>query len=243
MMQFHAVQPGIQETSEAAMRGNPQKLNAEMQKLYSEEGVNPMSGCLWSPDPVPPSLSHSTASSAVRLTRMMCVTQEALTPCRLTEQGWDIITRGRRAMLRGEIASPDHPPIPLGRGAIRTRGEDRGLMNIDCTFIGLNLGQQPTCKIWTSRLEQPSRQSGGLFLIPIVSAGLSWLSMKISNMSPTPAITQAAATKEDHDDNDAAHVALDLLRHARRHGHLLDRQQRPRHDPRPCAHHEVQEAA
>ena len=33
--------------------GNAAKMNEEMQKLYQEEGVNPMSGCLWSFIPLP----------------------------------------------------------------------------------------------------------------------------------------------------------------------------------------------
>ena len=32
---------------------NQMKMNEEMQKLYAEEGVNPMSGCLWSFIPLP----------------------------------------------------------------------------------------------------------------------------------------------------------------------------------------------
>ena len=32
---------------------NQAKMNEEMQKLYTEEGVNPMSGCLWSFLPLP----------------------------------------------------------------------------------------------------------------------------------------------------------------------------------------------
>ena len=35
--------------------------------------------------------------------------------------------------------------------------------------------------------------------------------------------------QQDHDDHDAARVAVDLLHDAGRSGHLLDRQQHPRH--------------
>ena len=47
MMRSSRLQPRIQEL-QRRHEGNPQKLNAEMQKLYQEEGINPMSGCLWS---------------------------------------------------------------------------------------------------------------------------------------------------------------------------------------------------
>ena len=48
-----------------------------MQKLYSEEGVNPMSGCLWSLIPFPILIA---LYSVIRrpLTRMMFVTQEVV---------------------------------------------------------------------------------------------------------------------------------------------------------------------
>ena len=47
MMRSTRLQPKIQEL-QRRHEGNQQKLNAELQKLYQEEGVNPMSGCLWS---------------------------------------------------------------------------------------------------------------------------------------------------------------------------------------------------
>ena len=57
-------------------------------------------------------------------------------------------------------------------------------MNIDFGFLGLNLGQKPewnffmhtdwsSVAVWLPAL--------GLFLIPFISAALSWLSMKVSN--------------------------------------------------------------
>ena len=51
MMRSSRLQPRIQEL-QRRHEGNPQKLNAEMQKLYQEEGINPMSGPLVS-DPLP----------------------------------------------------------------------------------------------------------------------------------------------------------------------------------------------
>ena len=47
MLHTTRLQPKIQEI-QRRHEGNQQKLNAEMQKLYQQEGVNPMSGCLWS---------------------------------------------------------------------------------------------------------------------------------------------------------------------------------------------------
>ena len=76
MMRQTRIQPQLQEL-QRRHEGNPQKLNAEMQKLYSEEGVNPMSGCLWSLIPFPILIA---LYSVIRrpLTRMMFVTQEVV---------------------------------------------------------------------------------------------------------------------------------------------------------------------
>ena len=63
MMRTTRLQPRIQEL-QRRHEGNQQKLNAEMQKLYQEEGFNPASGCLWSR--TPPSWIPSASSSPSR---------------------------------------------------------------------------------------------------------------------------------------------------------------------------------
>ena len=58
------------------------------------------------------------------------------------------------------------------------------------------MGQQPSFKIWTFDWSNKAvwLPALGLFLIPIISALLSWLSMKIStSMTPQPAGNQQAA--------------------------------------------------
>ena len=58
------------------------------------------------------------------------------------------------------------------------------------------MGQQPSFKIWTFDWSNKAvwLPALGLFLIPIVSAVLSWLSMKIStSMTPQPAANQQQA--------------------------------------------------
>ena len=74
MMRQSRLQPKISEL-QRRHEGNPNKLNEEMQKLYREEGVNPMSGCLWSLIPFPILIA---LYSVIRqpLTRMMFVSSE-----------------------------------------------------------------------------------------------------------------------------------------------------------------------
>ena len=88
MMRSSRLQPQIQELQKRH-EGNPQKLNAEMQKLYQEEGVNPMSGCLWSLIPFPILIA---LYSVIRrpITRMMFAADSVVDVLKeyMTNQGW-----------------------------------------------------------------------------------------------------------------------------------------------------------
>ena len=52
MMRMNLFQPKMKEI-QTKYANNPQRMNDEMQMLYAQEGVNPMSGCLWSLLPFP----------------------------------------------------------------------------------------------------------------------------------------------------------------------------------------------
>ena len=52
MMRMNLFQPKMKEI-QTKYANNPQRMNEEMQLLYTQEGVNPMSGCLWSFLPFP----------------------------------------------------------------------------------------------------------------------------------------------------------------------------------------------
>ena len=76
MMRMSALQPQIAELQKRH-EGNPRKLQEETSKLYKEEHVNPMSGCLWSLIPFPILLA---LYRAIRfpLTTMMGVPSELI---------------------------------------------------------------------------------------------------------------------------------------------------------------------
>lgn len=194
MMRSTRLQPRIQELQKRH-EGNPQKLNAEMQKLYSEEGVNPMSGCLWSLIPFPILIA---LYSVIRrpLTRMMFVTQEVVDTLQnfFVEQGWYIIPEKADGYVEIKLAEIAHTHWDEVQTALA--GKIDGLMNIDFNFLGINLGQQPSWRISSFDWSDPSVlwPALGLFLIPFISAGLSWLSMKISNMANPVNDAQAAAS-------------------------------------------------
>ena len=107
-MQTTRLQPKIQEI-QTRHAGNQQKLNEEMQKLYREEGINPMSGCLWSLLPFPILIA---LYSVIRqpLTRMMFVASEAVTALQefFVSSGWYVIPERADAYSEIKLAGILH---------------------------------------------------------------------------------------------------------------------------------------
>ena len=185
MMRQSRLQPKISEL-QRRHEGNPQKLNEEMQKLYREEGVNPMSGCLWSLIPFPILIA---LYSVIRqpLTRMMFVSQEFVTTLQefFVEKGLYTAAAGRAsAYAEIELTKILHNNWDLVQTELADK-LDPNLLNIDFSFIGLNLGDQPQWNFFMNG--NWTWAAIGLFLIPFVSAALSWASMKVSTAINPPA--------------------------------------------------------
>ena len=198
MMRSTRLQPKIQEL-QRRHEGNQQKLNAEMQKLYREEGVNPMTGCLWSLIPFPILIA---LYSVIRMpmTRMMFVADDFVTTLQnfFVEKGLYTIPERADAYAEIKLTKLAHENWDLVQSGLAGK-IDPHFLDIDFSFLGLNLGDQPRWNffantdwsdvhVWLPAL--------GLFLIPFISALLSWLSMKISTATnPQMAQdSQAAAT-------------------------------------------------
>ena len=173
MLRTTRLQPKIQEI-QRRHEGNQQKLNAEMQKLYQEEGVNPMSGCLWSMLPL---FLLIPLYSIIRMpiTRMMGADSSVVD--KLSELfSEEVAGLSARAAAYKEIvltnlahANWDSIPAEL---------KSQGLMDIDLNFLGLPLGDTPD---WRVLFSGPWTWAAiGLFLIPLLCTFLSWLSMKVA---------------------------------------------------------------
>ena len=194
MMRTSRLQPKIQELQKRH-EGNQQKLNAEMQKLYQEEGVNPMSGCIWTLIPFPILIA---LYSVIRqpITRMMFLAQDVVTA--LQEHFAPIlgeISARDSSYLEIRLADLAHQNWSEVQSALGSRIE--GLVDLDFGFLGLNLGEQPVWNFFTKVNWANSEEwlpALGLFLIPFVSAGFSWLSMKVTNLSNPQNDAQAQAT-------------------------------------------------
>ena len=198
MMRSSRLQPRIQEL-QRRHEGNPQKLNAEMQKLYQEEGIHPMSGCLWSLIPFPILIA---LYSVVRqpLTRMMFVARDFVTTLQdyYVSHGLYELASGRASAYQEiELAKLNHANWSTMTTDLAGK-LDPNLFDLDFSFLGLNLGDQPQWNFFAKTDWSDPHVWGpafGLFLIPFISAGLSWLSMKISSATnPTTGDAQSQAT-------------------------------------------------
>ena len=201
-MRSSRLQPRIQEI-QTRHAGNQQKLNEEMQKLYREEGINPMSGCLWSLIPFPILIA---LYSVIRqpLTRMMFIPGEAVTALQdfFVNKGWYIIPQRADAYSEITLAGIVHEhwtdlqnAIQAGEGALSGIDFTR-LKDIDFHMFGMDLGSVPEWKIWTFDISDPKVfwPAFGLFLIPLIATLLSWLQMKVGNMANPQQDAQAEAT-------------------------------------------------
>ena len=200
MMRMSALNDQVKELQKRH-EGNPRKLQEETNKLYKEEHVNPMSGCLWSLIPFPILIA---LYQAIRypITVMMRVPKELLEEGgallnKLTGAGFDQFCEtaglsqrtlaGYKELVQSQFISNNWDAF---------QGISDKLVNINYKFLGLNLGDMPKLKFWENGLTWAAI---GLFLVPIVSAFLSWLQMKISqdtNPAPAPAAGNAQQTAQ-----------------------------------------------
>ena len=179
MMRMSALNPQLQELQKRH-EGNPRKLQEETSKLYKEEHIRPMSGCLWSLIPFPILIA---LYQAIRfpLTVMMRVPAELLANGgalldKLTESGFSSsVTAAYVQLEQSQFISSLWDKFDWTSISEKLR-------YINYQFLGMNLGDTPRAKFWVGGI---TWAAVGMFLIPIVSALLSWLQTKISqNTTP-----------------------------------------------------------
>jgi len=171
MMKTSRLQPKMKEL-EKKYTGNKAKYNEELQKLYKENEVKPMGGCLWSLIPFPILLG---LYSVIRLplTHLMGLTQTQI----------DAVT-GVLTNLGYEATSGAYGQISMAQQIFdnfdKVKAVVPEVLRLDFSFLGLNLAATPSFSFITDSSIPVSWQNVGLFLIPIVSAVLAWLSSKVS---------------------------------------------------------------
>jgi YidC/Oxa1 family membrane protein insertase len=204
MMRMSALNPQLQELQKRH-EGNPRKLQEETSKLYKEEHVSPMSGCLWSLIPFPILIA---LYQAIRfpLTVMMRVPAELVAEggaifTKLQELGFDSYVEAAGLSARTLVGYKELVQSQfISQHWSDFQGLSDKLVNINYKFLGLNLGDMPQWNFFAkcdwSRVAS-WLPAFGLFLIPIISAVLSWVQMKISQKTnPAPAPAAGSSTQQ-----------------------------------------------
>ena len=173
MIRMNQFQPKMKEIQEK-YANNQQKMNEEMQLLYAQEGINPMSGCLWSLLPFPIIIA---LYSIIRqpLSRFMLLSEETIANIRSIAAGLGYVAEqtGSRTAFYEEIQLTQF----INDHFASFSGID-GLFRVDYSFLGLDLTQLPG-EVWRQFMTG-GWPVIGLVLIPIVSAALSFVQMKVS---------------------------------------------------------------
>ena len=166
MMKMSRLQPQLKQL-EIACGDDKQKLQQEQMALYKEEGVSMFGGCLWSFLPL------------LFLLPLYTVIREPLKY--LMHLDADVITalqeKATAALEEGKKLNPywqyDYAKNiqEMGAGLV-----PETLESLNFNFLGVDLGQVPSWKIWQAK----SWNDVGGFLMPVLSGALNYLSMFVS---------------------------------------------------------------
>ncbi|MBR5382122.1 MAG: YidC/Oxa1 family membrane protein insertase [Oscillospiraceae bacterium] len=172
------LQPRINELQKK-YAGNQQKLNEEMQKLYRQEGIKPLGGCVWSLIPLP-ILIILYRAIIYPITTMMNVSADALAEggaltTRLAEVGFQAAEKTRYLQIEQTKFISEH--FSDFEGCVEN------LRNIDFSFLGINLGDTPAWNfLWTTNWSDPKIWGPGLclFLLPFINGALTFIQTKVT---------------------------------------------------------------
>ena len=179
MIQMNMIQDKLQKLQKQ-YANNREKLNEETQKLYERENVKPMSGCLWSFIPIlilwplyaiiRRPLYHMMGQSAVAI--------EAIAKALNFTPATGTVTTGYNELyLASQMTSANIEAARAAADGVASGLGDK-LFLVNFEFLGLDLAQIAEWKIWN--FEVYNWGTIGLFLLPIISAALSYLMSFIS---------------------------------------------------------------
>lgn len=186
MLRMNRFQPKMREIQEK-YANNQQKMNEELQLLYAQEGINPMSGCLWSLLPFPIMIA---LYSIIRqpLSRFMLLSEEAVGTVRGIAENLGYVAEqvSGRASFYEEIQLAqfvnNHFESFSGVG---------GLLRMDYSFLGLDLTMVPQNVL--RQIFTGGWATFGLVLIPVISAALSFVQSKLATAGSSSSSDDAAA--------------------------------------------------
>lgn len=185
---------------------NQAKMSEEMQKLYEEEGVNPMSGCLWSFLPLPILMAlYSIMRQPITHFMMLPTTVMQELVDKVTASG--LVDMSTIVMIDKATNSPS---VKDGITQLQTYGQIDlvkavtsqvpeaasgidGWINLNYNFLGIDLSARPSSAFSNFSF---SWAVIGLILIPILAGGFQLLMTRITmKQQPQQDAATAGSTK------------------------------------------------
>ena len=196
MMRTTMLQPQMKEL-ERRYANNKEKYQEEVAKLYKEAKANPMSGCLWSFIPL---FILIPLYQVVRqpLSKMLALAADEVTTLTnaIAEMGLYTIPERMDAYAEMKLANilGQNFDAIASNPAVSAFADKLSPINFE--FLGLNLAQQPRLFFWNHIGEMGVYAAFMLFLLPFISAALSWLQGKLTQAMQANDNPQAAQTAQ-----------------------------------------------
>ena len=161
-------------------KGDPTKMNQELQKLYKAENAKPMSGCIWM---VFPMLIILLLFQIIRqpLTHLMGLDQYQVDALRTALYDLGIRDIGEGGLYQVQMAGYIRPYFAQLHAVVPQ------IFDINMNFLGLNIGETPD---WRAPFSGGTAQEIGLFFLPVISTIAAFVQQKLmtaTNYMPQPA--------------------------------------------------------
>ena len=147
-----------------------ERYSIELQKLYEKEGVKPSGGCLWSFLPL-----------AVLIPLYGIVRKPLTNLLGMTEDQFNAVSN----LLYGQVLDINTSQLTMAQDVylnydriVTSIPELAGMPQVDFTFLGMNMAEVPHLMFWQ---QENVLMAFGLWLIPVISAVLSVVSMILNN--------------------------------------------------------------
>ena len=186
MMRMSALQSKVNEINQK-YANNKDKQNQEVAKLYQEEGINPMSGCLWSFLPLPILIA---LYSIIRepLTNFMMLAAENVDAIMAKVEAAGHIFTSATTYREIEVAKYVYDHFEMFSEFV-----EEGLIRLNYQFLNLDLAAIPWNEV--NNLKTGGWAVIGLLLIPIISGIFSFLSSFIMQRQQGSASSANSSTK------------------------------------------------
>ena len=190
-MKMSRLSPRVQALQEK-YAGDQQKQNEAVQALYREEGVSMGGGCLWSFLPL---FILFPLYAVVRqpITYMLHETVEVAAQVVTVIKDAVPAAFGKNEFYNEMIAASRIPEFAEELKGIVAN--PRTLEGLNFNFLGINLGLQPNWKIWT--WETYDWSTIGLFLLPLASTGVQFLSMFVTQKQNNSVVTNEKGLQDE----------------------------------------------